>query len=517
MGHITLRSLLEERTQMYPEKTFLLFENACGEQEELSYMDFQKRVTKLENALLDLGIQKGDHITLHLPNSIDFMVAWFAIGGIGAIMVPTNILSTSDEMEYILSHSESVLLMTEMEYIQKFEAVRNKLPLLQNILLTRFEGNHEHALNATALMEQASEKMEREIEISSDDIAGMLYTSGTTSKPKGVQVTHANYIFAGEMIAQSISLRPEDRQFVVLPLFHGNAQYYSTMSALIVGASVALTEKFSASRYFKQAKRLGATVGSLFAAPIRMILAQQYDLEDQKNSLRLIMFAQSVAEHQLDEFEQKFDIRLLQMYGMTETIGVPLINPIHGIRKNMSIGKPSIGYEVKIVDENGVDLPEGTVGQIAVRGVPGRTLMKGYFKNEEATKEALQNNWLLTGDNARIAQDGYFYFIDRMKDMIKRSGENVAANEVESVLVEHPDVYEVAVIGIPDEMRDEAIKAFVILNEGALVSEDILIEFCKLKLAKFKVPDEIEFVTAFPRTPVGKIQKHILRQSIRTS
>jgi crotonobetaine/carnitine-CoA ligase len=289
------------------------------------------------------------------------------------------------------------------------------------------------------------------------------------------------------------------------------------MSALIVGASVALTEKFSALRYFKQAKRLGATVGSLFAAPIRMILAQQYDLEDQKNSLRLIMFAQSVAEHQLDEFEQKFDIQLLQMYGMTETIGVPLINPVHGIRKNMSIGKPSIGYEVKIVDENGVDLPEGTVGQIAVRGVPGRTLMKGYFKNEEATKEALQNNWLLTGDNARIAQDGYFYFIDRMKDMIKRSGENVAANEVESVLVEHSDVYEVAVIGVPDDIRDEAIKAFVFLNEGAQVSEQMLIEFCKLKLAKFKVPDEIEFVTAFPRTPVGKIQKHILRQSIRTS
>jgi crotonobetaine/carnitine-CoA ligase len=243
-----------------------------------------------------------------------------------------------------------------------------------------------------------------------------------------------------------------------------------------------------------------------------MILAKEYDENDADNSIRLILFAQSVAEHQLTEFEGKFNLKLLQMYGMTETIGIPLINPINDIRKNMSIGKPSIGYEVKLLDENGYEVAEGEVGQIAVKGVRGRTLMKGYFKNDEATRQTFKGDWLLTGDNAYVGEDGYFYFVDRMKDMIKRSGENVAANDVESVLVEHEAVYEAAVIGIPDEMRDEAIKAYVIVNKGSAVSETELIEHCQKRLAKFKVPELIEFVEDFPRTPVGKIQKHILRK-----
>ncbi len=183
----------------------------------------------------------------------------------------------------------------------------------------------------------------------------------------------------------------------------------------------------------------------------------------------------------------------------------------------MSIGKPSIGYEVKLLDENGYEVTDGEVGQIAVKGVRGRTLMKGYFKNEEATRQAFKGDWLLTGDNAYVGKDGYFYFVDRMKDMIKRSGENVAANEVESVLVEHEAVYEAAVIGIPDEMCDEAIKAYVILNQGSTVTEAQLIKHCQERLAKFKVPEFIAFVEDFPRTPVGKIQKHILRKSISIS
>ena len=162
-------------------------------------------------------------------------------------------------------------------------------------------------------------------------------------------------------------------------------------------------------------------------------------------------------------------------------------------------------------------MTDGEVGQIAVKGVRGRTLMKGYFKNEEATRQAFKGDWLLTGDNAYVGKDGYFYFVDRMKDMIKRSGENVAANEVESVLVEHEAVYEAAVIGIPDEMRDESIKAYVILNQGSTVTEAQLIEHCQERLAKFKVPEFIKFVEDFPRTPVGKIQKHILRKSISIS
>jgi len=510
MGKRTLPDLLNEKVMMHRDKTFLLFEDQQQQQFAFTYGEFAELVNRLSNVFLGLGVAKGDHVTLHLPNCLEFMVSWFALAGIGAIMVPTNILSTADEMEYILDHSESVLLITEEPYLEKFNGIRQRLPQLREILLTRYNGDDGAGRNLTRLIANASAARPN-IPLDSEDDAAMLYTSGTTSRPKGVQITHANYLFTGEVMAKSIRLSPDDRQLIVLPLFHGNAQYYSTMSALTVGASITITERFSASRYFKQAKSFRATVGSLFAAPIRMILAKSDDPEDHNHSLRVIWFAQSVTQEQLTSFEEKYRVSLLQMYGMTETVGIPLMNPLDGARKNMSIGKPTIGYEVKVVDEEGNEPPAGQAGEIVVKGTPGRTLMKGYFKNQTATEEALRDGRLYTGDKARIGEDGYFYFVDRIKDMIKRAGENVAATEVESVLAEHPAVFEAAVVGIPDEMRDEAIKAYVILREHHNLSEEELLAHCRERMAKFKVPDSIEFLPEFPRTSVGKVQKQFLR------
>ncbi|WP_236823138.1 AMP-binding enzyme [Bhargavaea massiliensis] len=285
---------------------------------------------------------------------------------------------------------------------------------------------------------------------------------------------------------------------------------------LMAGGSIALTERFSASRYFKQAKALGGTVGSLFAAPIRMILSKEYDPADRDNPLRLILFAQSVGQQELDQFEDQFNTLLYQLYGMTETVGIPLMNQPHGTPNNLSIGRPTLGYEVKLIDEEGNEVPAGQTGQIAVKGIPGRTIMKGYFKNPEATAATVQNGWLLTGDNARLGEDGRFYFVDRLKDMIKRSGENVAAGEVESVLTDHEAVYEAVVVGVPDPIKDEAIKAFVILHDGATATSEELLDYCRERLANFKVPDTIDVVEDFPRTAVGKIQKHLIRQSVLT-
>ncbi|MDP4103679.1 MAG: AMP-binding protein [Bacillota bacterium] len=511
IGKRSLRDLLNEKVRLFPDKTFLFFEDAAQRRFELSYGEFADQVYRLSQVFVDFGVKKGDHIAMHLPNCIEFLTSWFAIASIGAIMVPTNPLSTADEMEYVLNHSESMILITEEEYLDKFASIKHSLHHLQETLLVRYSGGEYADRDLSKLMAKAM-PVAPTVPLSSDDVAGMIYTSGTTSKPKGVEITHANYIYVGELMSKSVRLSPEDRQFIVLPLFHGNAQYYSTMSALVVGASIAMTEKFSASRYFKQAKQLGATVGSLFAAPIRMILAQNYDSLDRDHSLRMIWFAQSVTPEQLTAFEEKYQTTLLQMYGMTETIGIPLMNPIDGIRKNMSIGKPTIGYEVKLVDEAGEEVPVGMSGQIIVKGIPGRTLMKGYFKNPIATAETLRDGWLYTGDNAQLEEDGYFYFVDRIKDMIKRAGENVAANEVESVLCQHQAVYEAAVIGIPDDIRDEAIKAYVILRENYRLTEEELLSHSRERLAKFKVPDSIEFISEFPRTSVGKIQKHILRR-----
>ena len=196
---------------------------------------------------------------------------------------------------------------------------------------------------------------------------------------------------------------------------------------------------------------------------------------------------------------------------MTETMGPPLMNPIDHERRNMTTGLPAMGYEVKLVDDAGAPVARGDVGQIVVRGTPGRTLMKGYLDNPEGTAKTLRDGWLWSGDNARQDEEGYFHFVDRAKDMIKRAGENVAASEVESVILEHPKVFDCAVVGVPDEMRDESIKAFVVPKEGEELAGDDIIAWCRERLAKFRVPEYVELRTELPRTSVGKIQKHILR------
>ncbi|MDQ0163356.1 class I adenylate-forming enzyme family protein [Bacillus alveayuensis] len=511
IGNKTIPKRLEEMTHIYPNKTFVVFEDQNEATVSLTYEEFTDQVRRLAQALQNYGIQKGDKVLLHLPNSMDFMISWFAITSIGGIMVPTNILSTANEIAYLLEHSETKLVITETDYVDKFASFQKRL---NGIFLSRSYEDRHDGVSLQKLIDQ-TEPLKTFPDLSSDDVAAILYTSGTTSKPKGVLVTHANYIYAGEIMSKSLRMSPEDRVLIVLPIFHGNGQYYMSMPALSVGASIAITERFSASKYFKQAKRLQATVGSLFAAPIKMILKKPYDPHDAEHSLRLIVFAQSVTIEQLQAFEDRYRVPLRQLYGMTETIGTPLINPLDGNYDNLSIGLPSIGYQVKLVDDNGMEVPDGETGQIVVSGVPGRTIMKGYFQNEEATNKTIIDGWLYTGDLAKKdPTNGYFYFVDRKKDMIKRAGENVAASEVESVIHQHEAVFESAVIGIPDEIRDEAIHAFIVLKNGYDISPQEIIDFCTERLSAFKVPEAVHFIEEFPRTSVGKIQKHQLKNYI---
>ena len=512
IGKRTLPELLLELTAEHPDKHLLFFEDSNEHLTSYTYSEFTAKVIQMGIVFKEKGVGKGDAVTLHLTNGPEFLIAWFALSYIGAIMVPTNPQSPEKEMEYIIEHSNSVLVVTEEIHLRKFQSIRPNLSKLRDILLVHCQSKENEEINLEKLMAQVNSHIPFE-KMDGEDVAAMLYTSGTTSLPKACMITHANYLFAGEVMSKSIRLSPEDRQFISLPLFHGNAQYYSTMSALTVGGSIALVERFSASRYFKQAKRLNATVGSLFAAPLRMILAKEYDPLDRENPLRLIMFAQTLTKDQVSLLEDRYKTKLIQLYGMTETIGTPLINPIDGKKKNQGIGKPALGYEVKVIDEYGNEVLPGKTGQLIVKGIPGRTIMKGYFQNEKATNETIKDGWLFTGDNVSFDEEGYFFFEDRLKDMIKRSGENVATREVEDTIKEHTGVFDCAVIGVPDEMRDEAIKAFVIRKESHQhITQNDIITFCEERLSKFKVPQFIEFVPDFPRTSVGKIQKHKLRK-----
>ena len=514
-GADTLDGLVRWHARRRPEATFLVFEPLDSSPVHLTYGDADRRAEAMAALFGRLGLGPGDRFHVHLPNCVEFYDCWLAAARTGAVMVPTNPLATADELAYVLSHAGCRVSITQEDLLGAVLGARERCPRLEHVLQARTGASAPGVLTLDEELTAGGAGPDGGDRFAPGplDVVSVLYTSGTTSRPKGVLVTHAAYLHVGEVVAQHVRLRPDDRNLIVLPLFHGNAQYYSTMSTLVTGASIAMVERFSASRFGSQAARLEATVASLFAAPIRMILAHPETPDDGGNRLRLALFAQNVTDEQVAEFERRFGCPLVQLYGMTETVAPPIMSPLYGERRPSAMGRPVLGSRVRIVDDKGVDVAPGAVGELLVGGEPGRTLMAGYLDNPEATAEALAGGWLHTGDNARADDDGYLYFVDRGKDMIKRAGENVATGEVERVVNEHPAVFESAAIGVPDEMRDEAIKVFVVLHQGAQATGEEIIAFCAERLARFKVPSFVAFADELPRTSVGKIQKHVLRRS----
>jgi len=500
VGTRTLKSALEDKAGRFPIDPFLIFEDTDGASLRWTWREFDANVNRAAHLILARGLRHGEKFNLHLGNCPEFLVFWMAAAKTGTVMVPTNPTSTVDEMEYVLGHSEARLAITEPRYSGPVNAAGSRCPALLDVLECRPLDPLVTGLPSTP----------PEATVAPLDEISIQYTSGTTSKPKGVLLTHANYIYGGEVMSKAMRVGPTDRHLIILPLFHAGAQLHAFLPMLLTGGSVALMERFSATRFIEQVTRHEATLAALFAAPIRMLLAQPRGASDARTQLRAVSYAQNVTPQQFDEWHERFSAPLMQIWGMTETMSLPLMQPLDLPRKPLAMGMPVLGYDCKVVDEDGKDVPPGTIGELVVSGVPGVSVMKGYFKNEEATAETLRDGWLHSGDQAYMDQDGFFFFVDRKKDMIKRAGENVSASEVEETLKQHPAVFDAAVVAIPDPMRDQAIKAYVILKSGSAVTANELIAWCREKLSAFKVPEVVKFRDVFPRTSVGKIQKHLL-------
>ena len=500
----TVADLLRDGVDQHPERVFLVYEDAEGASRSFSWQEVMEHSLGMAQVLAAAGARPGSRVHLHLGNRPEFLFSWFGAALGGFSIVPTNTAATAAEIAYITGHAQTRLSVTEEIY-------------LETVLASRDEGSAAPVLccERDGLLETVSSASPGGDADSADEL-GVIYTSGTTARPKGAIVSHAGYLFAGEVVSKAVCLRPEDRLIVALPLFHANAQYYSTMGALTARATLILLPRFSASRFVDQCIAHEATVASLFSAPIRMILAQEPRPRWGSNRLRVVLFAQNLGDGELAAWERHVGAPLLQLYGMTETIGPPLMNPIWGRRRADSIGRVSLGYTCRVVDVDGEDVEPGERGELLVGGVPGVSLISGYVDDEAATAAAFADGWLRTGDVVQVDERGYFSFVDRNKDMIKRAGENVAASEVEAVLLSHPAVTDVAVIGVPEEMREEAIVAFAVLGDVDATEADLR-GWCAERLAKFRVPSEVRIVPGLPRTPVGKVQKHLLRTDHQAS
>jgi crotonobetaine/carnitine-CoA ligase len=503
VGHRTVADVLSAGAQRTPHRTLLVFDDLGGGVQEFTWAEVLERSTAIAGDLAGAGVSAGDHVHLHLPNRPEFIFHWFGCALRGAVMVPTNVASSVAELAYMLGHAGPVLSVTDADGRDIVRQARDAAGLGGEVW--QCDAGPPPTPNGHPTGSAGSDGSGP-----LSDLA-VMYTSGTTSRPKGVRVTHANYVFAGESVAAGLGLAPEDRFLVVLPLFHANAQYYSVMSALVTGATIVLAARFSASGWVDTAIRHHATVASLFAAPIRMILAKEPKPHWRSHRLRLVAFAQNLTAAEHAAWDRRIGAPLLQLYGMTETIGPPLMNPLHGERRHDSLGRVVLGYRCRITDRQGRAVRAGEAGELRVAGIPGVSLMAGYLKDAEATAAVMGDGWLRTGDLVREDPDGLISFVARAKDMIKRAGENIAAGEIEEVLMEHPSVIDAAVIGVPDSMRDETIVAFVVTADGD-VEDEALRAWCAERLARFRVPEFFAGRTALPRTSVGKIQKQVLRE-----
>ncbi|MGR6520342.1 AMP-binding protein (plasmid) [Rhodococcus erythropolis] len=509
VGNRTLRDLLDERANRYQDKTFIVFENKDGVVTEATYGEFQNRVDRAAAAFADLGIKQGDKVAVHIYNCPEILEVWFGLATIGAAMVPSNVANTEGELTYVLEFSGAVAVVTQPSLLETVTAAVDAVPGVKHVVLARTS----KAAAGTVLFEDImrTETMTPRPAIDSEDVVQVLFTSGTTARPKGVLLTHANALHGGERESRGLLLDESDRCMSALPVFHVNAQVITVLSSMTVGGTCILLEEFRATKYWDQVRRHGATQTSLVAMQARTLLAQPPRETDRDHRLRRTFYALNISTEEKDAFEDRYGVELINAYGSSETMTLVSLAPVFGPKKWPSIGKPLLGRTVRLVDPDGNDVPVGSVGEIIVQGVPGRTLMKGYHNNPEATANALRDGWFWTGDNAYADEDGYLFWFDRRSDMIKRAGENISTAEVEFVINEHPDVAEVAVIGVPDPLRDEAVKAVIVPVAGATVTQEQIREFCVGRLAHFKIPTFVELRDTLPKTSIGKISKGVLR------
>ena len=494
--------LLRARVTQSPEKPFI-FSEADGR--VYTYQEFAEAVDRLAALLSEQGISKGDVVSLLLPNSVEYVIAYFSCWQLGALAGPINSLLKEHEMTYVISDSEAKALLVHSEFVPIIETIRSQLPSLKTVITL----DDESEATKSVASNQVAPSM-----ITSDDEAIIIYTSGTTGRPKGCLLTHGNIVSNARQISQWLAFGPNDRLLTIMPLFHMNAVSVTTMSALYAGGSTVVCPKFSASRFWKIISDYEITSFGSVATMLSMLLSTYPDGVPaglKTDQLRFAMCGSApVPAEVIKRFEETFGCLVIEGYGLSESTCRSTFNPPDQRRRQGSCGLP-IGNEMRVVDEEDNEVKDGSLGEIVLRG---ENILKGYYKNPAATAEAFRNGWFHTGDIGYRDADGFYYIVDRKSDMIIRGGENIYPREIDEVLYQHPAVAAAAAVGIPDDLYGEEVTAFVVLNESAMVSENELVTFCKEHLADYKCPKTIRLVKEIPKGPTGKLLKRELAKLV---
>lgn len=491
-----------------------MFEGPSGDVSEWTYSDFDREVAQVASHLREVGVAEGATVHLALTNCPTFIAVWLAANRLGAAIIPSDPMGTVGELADHIERTGPTVGFCSTNRSDTYRAAApSDLTVIEVDEAARGVTRFHDAMDCGATVSDGADPEFADWAAPAPtDLAAVMFTSGTTGRPKGVEITQANYAFAGKVMAEAAALTHTDRQIVVLPLFHANAQYYSFASAIWAGASVALIHTFSASKFLDQVARHGATCASLFAAPMRMILARGGPVDGLK--LRHCWFAQNLANDQYETISEWLGVRPRQLYGMTETIPAVLSDSATDTRPD-SMGFVTQGCTVDLHDPEGNSVEPDIVGEVVVGGAPGLTLFAGYLDDPDTTAASFRNGWFRTGDRATRDADGRFFFDGRRSDVLKVAGENVSTVEVAAILSAHPAVLEAAVVGAPDPIRDEVPVAFVVASDTSNPpTTDDLLEWCASRLSKAKQPRDITFLDELPRTSVGKIRTFVLRDGL---
>lgn len=491
---MTLSMLLSEKAASIPDRTCIRFRNR-----KITYAKIDRLVSRAAGGLRTLGLRVNERVAILMDNCPEYVIAYFAILRAGGIAVPINSFLVPEEISYILNDSGCRILIYSSRFLPYLEKLKRSVA---GLTVTDFDG----------IGKEEKEPYKGE----EDDVAVMLYTSGTTGFPKGVMLTHKNLLSNAEACRKAMHIVQKDRILLFLPLFHSFSFTVCVILPVYAGAQIVLLESvrpFSRiiKSVFKERITLFVAVPTVYTILVRkkMPPLMRFFLRFLLNIRACVSGASSLPAETMHAFEKRLGLPLIEGYGLTEASPVVSVNPLKGVRKPSSVGRPLPGIEAVVVGEDGKRLPNGEVGELIVKGP---NVMKGYYNRKDETDAVIKDGWLYTGDLAKIDNDGYIYIVDRKKDLIIVDGMNVYPKEVEDLVMKHPSVEDCAMVGIPDGKGSEIMVLFIKKKESASVEENEIRKRVKERFAPFKVPRRIIFIDEFPKTATGKIKKTELRK-----
>ncbi len=509
------RALFEQAARQ-GDRPFLLFDDS-----RFSYSDALLESRRLARGLRGIGVRHGGHVAVLMNNHPDMVWTLFALGMLGAVAVPVNAAAKGDLLAYFLRHSRSSVLIVDDDLIP---AVLDRAPDIQTIVVRRSAraGGDGWPQDQRAWTELDALRTPGDADLPDDaarfcDTQLILYTSGTTGPSKGAMCSHAQEQSGGLTMAQQLQYTPDDVLYTCLPLFHANALRVTLTAALWSGACVALARRFSASNFWTDIRRFGATEFNALGAMANILIQAPPADQDRQSRLRICNIVPAFPDDKRIEFERRFGPKVTSLYGSTE-----MNCPLYATDATPAAKWPTCGrivppYEMKVVDDDDIELPPGKIGEWLIRASEPWQAFQGYLDMPAETVAAWRNGWFHSGDRGYVDADGYWYFVDRKKETVRRRGENISSYEVELSICKHPAVLEAAVVPVASELGEDDVMVYVVLRDGHTLTENELVRFCEEQMAAFMVPRFVSFIDRLPKTPSEKIEKYLLKRKAEES